>query len=99
MRFYYQQARRSWARTYRMSRYDDTPRSKMQTVWNPLKETKQSVLFLGRKRKQFYVWSPLVLQVLHAIFIHSPLYPHDTDPRWLFMSSCGWYPSHDDLTK
>lgn len=34
---------------------------------NLLRKQAKSVLFLGRKRKQFCVWSPLVLQVLHAI--------------------------------
>lgn len=40
---------------------------------NLLRKQAKNVLFLGRKRKQFYVWSPLVLQVLHAIHTLPPL--------------------------
>ena len=38
-----------------------------------LRKQAKNVLFLGRKRKQFYVWSPLVLQVLHAVHTLPPL--------------------------
>ena len=40
---------------------------------NLLRKQAKNVLFLGRERKQFYVWSPLVLQVLHAVHTLPPL--------------------------
>lgn len=57
------------------------------------KERTKNFLFLGRERKVLLLpaimyWAPYPCRC-YVLFMYSLLYPHDTDPRWLFMSPCG----------